>query len=61
MQSKKILRCGNNKYYVIGQDSHFIVRRQDWIEETFIGYAHDMAEAIALIRNDARSVQIRAA
>ena len=61
MESKQIFRCGNYKYYVIGQNACFVVRRQDWMEETFIGYARDIAEAMVLIRHDARSVEIRAA
>lgn len=58
---KQTFRCGNNKYYAIEQNGCFIVRRQDWIEQTFIGYARDIAEAMTLVRRDARSVEIRAA
>lgn len=61
MERKQTFRCGNNKYYAFEQNCCFIVRRQDWIEQTFVGYARDIAEAMALIRHDARSSQIRAA
>jgi len=61
MGYEHIFRCGNSKYYVIEQNSFFIVRRQDWIEWTFIGYTRDIAEAVALIKSDAKSSKIRAA
>jgi hypothetical protein len=61
MESRQIFRCGNYKYYVIGQRACFVVRRQGWMGETFIGYARDIADAMTLIRHDARSVEIRAA
>jgi hypothetical protein len=61
MEYKQIFRCGDRKYYVSEQSGYFIVRRQDWIERTFVGYAQDIAEAIALIEQDARSNEIRAA
>jgi hypothetical protein len=61
MEDQQTFRCGNSKYYVIGQNGCFIVRRQDWIERTFIGYASDIAEAMTLISKDSRSSLIRAA
>jgi hypothetical protein len=61
MEFKQTFRSGNNKYYVVGQNGCFVVRRQDWIETTLVGYARDIAEAMALIRRDSRSGDIRAA
>lgn len=51
--------CGNSKYHVIERDGCFIVRRQDWLAGTFIGYARDIAGALALIRRNAGSGTIR--
>ena len=61
MESEQAFTCGNSKYYVTRRDGFFIVRRQDWMARTFIGYGHDLAEAMMLIRYDARSSRIRAA
>jgi hypothetical protein len=61
MECERTFRCGNSKYYVIEQGSVFIVQRQDWIERTFIGYTRNIAEAMALIRRDSRSGEIRVA
>jgi hypothetical protein len=61
MYDKQIFRCGNSKYYVSEQNGYFVVRRQDWIERTFIGYAQGIAEAMSIIKRDAGSNQIRAA
>jgi hypothetical protein len=61
MEDIQTFRCGNSKYYVIKRDGCFIVRKQDWIETTFIGYARDLAEAMAFIRRDSRSSRIVAA
>ena len=60
MEFNQTFRCGNKSYHVIGSSGYFIIRRLDWIERIFIGYARDVAEAMALIRRDARSGQIRA-
>jgi hypothetical protein len=61
MEYEQTFICGNSKYYVTKRDGFFIVRRQGWIARTFIGYSHDLAEALALIRHDAQSSGIRAA
>ena len=61
MESEQAFTCGNSKYYVTRRDGFFIVRRQDWMARIFIGYGHDLAEAMMLIRYDARSSRIRAA
>jgi hypothetical protein len=59
MESERAFSCGNSKYYVIECSGCFIVRRQDWLTRTFIGYAHDIAEALTLIRQNAGSSTIR--
>ena len=61
MEYNQTFRCGNSKYYVTERNGCFVVRRQDWIETTFVGYAGDIAQAMALIRRDARSGRIRVA
>lgn len=61
MEFERAFSCGNSKYYVTEHDGCFIVHRQDWLARTFIGYAHDLAEATALIIRDAKSSRIRAA
>lgn len=61
MEYKHSFKCGNNTYYVTKQDGRFIVSRQGWIEKALVGYARDMAQAMAFIRRDARSGEIRAA
>ena len=61
MESEQTFTCGNSKYYVTKRGGFFIVRRQDWIARVFIGYGHDLAEALTLIRHDAHSGAIRAA
>lgn len=61
MEYKHTFSCGDRRYYVTGQNGCFVVRRQDWIERTFIGYARDIAEAMALIRHDAKSGKVIAA
>ena len=61
MEFEQTFNCSNRKYYVTEHDGCFDVRRQDWFTRTFIGYAHDLAEAMTLIRRDAKSYQIRAA
>ena len=48
-------------YFVVERYGHLIVQRQDWLGRTFMGYAHDLAEATALIRSDARSSRLTAA
>jgi hypothetical protein len=53
--------CGNRKYYVHEAYGRFIVRRQDWLARTFVGYARDVPEALALIKRDAQSTRLRAA
>jgi hypothetical protein len=58
-ESERAFSCGNSKYYVVERGGCFIVRRQDWLTRTFIGYAHDIAEALTLIRQNAGSVTIR--
>ena len=52
---------GNNKYYVTMQYRWFLVKRQGWLGRIFVGYARNMAEAMTLIREDARSGRIVAA
>jgi hypothetical protein len=61
MEDLRTVRCGNSKYYVIERNGFLIVRRQDWLERTFIGFARDIEEVVALIRRDSRSGEIRAA
>ncbi len=61
MASELAFSCGNSKYYVVERYGRFIVQRQDWLGRTFISYARDLAEAIALIEADAGSGRIRAA
>lgn len=61
MESEQTFTCGNSKYYVTKRDGFVIVRRQDWIARTFVGYGRDLAEAMTLIRLDARSSRVRAA
>jgi hypothetical protein len=61
MESEQTFACGNSKYYVTRRDGFFVVRRQDWIARTFIGFGRDLADALVLIRRDARSSGIRAA
>lgn len=61
MESERVFICGNSKYYVIARYGRLLVQRQDWLGRTFITYARDVAEAIALIEADARSSRIRAA
>ena len=61
MAAERALSCGNSKYHMVEAYGYFVVQRQDWFGRTFIGYARDMGEAMALIRSDARSSNIRAA
>ena len=61
MQGDRVLRCGNKKYYVAVSDGFYIVRRQDWLSKTFIGYASDLGSAMDLIKRDAKSTLIRVA
>jgi hypothetical protein len=61
MEHKQTFCCGNNKYYVIEQNGCFVVRRQDWIEQTFIGYARSFGGVMAIIQRDSRSSYIKAA
>jgi len=59
--SERTFICGNGKYYVVEQHGHLIVQRQGWFGRRFVGYAADLAQAIARIETDARCWQIRAA
>ncbi len=61
MASERAFSCGNSTYYVVEGYGRHTVRRQDWVGRTFISYARDLAEAIALIEADAKSYRIRAA
>jgi hypothetical protein len=61
MDFERTYTCGNSKYYVVECHGYFVVKRQDWFHRTFIGYAHDLAEAVTLIELDARSSWIKAA
>jgi hypothetical protein len=61
MDFERTYTCGNSKYYAIECHGYFIVKRQDWFHKTFIGYARDLAQAIALIESDAGSSKIEAA
>jgi hypothetical protein len=61
MASEYTFSCGNSKYYVAERDGYLIVQRQDWLGRTFISYARDVAQAIAVIEADAGSTRIRAA
>jgi hypothetical protein len=61
MDGERTFSCGNSKYYVTTHDGYLDVRRQDWFTRTFIGYAADLAQAMELIKRDAKSYQIRAA
>ncbi len=59
MEYTRTFDCGNNRYEVIGQHGHLVVRRQDWVEKVFIGYAHNIADVMTLIQRDAKSSTIR--
>jgi hypothetical protein len=61
MQIERAFRSGNKKYYVVISEGFYVVRRQDWLSKTFIGYANNLAEAMELIKQDAKSSAIRAA
>lgn len=61
MECTYSFKCGNNTYYVTKQDGRFIVRKQGWIEKGLVGFAYDMMDAMALIRRDAKSGEVRAA
>jgi hypothetical protein len=61
MASERAFICGNNKYYVVERYGRLIVQRQDWLNRTFVSYARDVAEAVAIIEADARSGRILAA
>ena len=61
MASERTFSCGNNKYYVVESYGQFIVQRQDWFGRAFVGYASDLAEAIARIEADAQCWQVRSA
>lgn len=60
MASEHAVSCGNNRYYIITYFGCFIVQRQDWFERTFVGFARDIAAAMALIHKDAKSGRILA-
>ncbi len=60
MEHTHTFDCGNSRYEAIGQHGYLVVRRQDWVEKVFIGYAHDIAEVMSLIQRDAKSRTIRA-
>jgi hypothetical protein len=59
--AERAFTCGSSKYYAVEQHGYLIVQRQDWLGRTFIGYARDLADAIARIESDAKCWQIRAA
>lgn len=61
MTPERAFSCGNNKYYVVDCYGLLIVHRQDWLDRTFIGYARNYAEAMALMQSDAKSGRVRAA
>jgi hypothetical protein len=61
MASERVFTCGNGKYYVVEEYGRLLVQRQGWLSRTFIGYARDLAEAMALIRTDAGSGRLTAA
>jgi hypothetical protein len=61
MTAERVFRCGISKYYAVVCHGYLIVQRQGWFERTFIGYARNLGEAVALIKSDARSSRIRAA
>lgn len=58
MASEYAFSCGNSKYYVVPEYGRLVVQRQDWLGRTFIGYAADIAQALALIKSDARSSRL---
>jgi len=53
--------CGTAKYYTVECSGLLIVQRQDWLGRSFIGFARDLGEAMALIRRDARAGRVIAA
>jgi hypothetical protein len=60
MNFERAFSCGNNKYYVTEHNGYLVVQRQDWLKRAFLGYARDIAAALALITHDARSSEIKA-
>ena len=61
MELERAFGCGTSKYYVVDRHSRLVVYRQGWLGRSFVSYARDLAEAIALIETDAGCYQIRAA
>jgi len=59
--AERAFTCGTGKYYVTECCGTFIVQKQGWFGRSFVGYARDVAEAIARIESDAQCWTVRAA
>ena len=59
--AERAFTCGTGKYYVTECCGTFIVQKQGWFGRSFVGYARDVAEAIARIESDAHCWTVRAA
>lgn len=61
MATERAFTCGTGKYYVTECNGTFVVQKQGWFGRTFVGYGHDLAEAILRIETDAHCWTVRAA
>lgn len=61
MATERVFSCGNSTYYVVQWYSYFMVYRQGWLGRIFVGYARNLADAVARIERDAHCWQIKAA
>jgi hypothetical protein len=59
--AERAFTCGTGKYFVTERSGTFIVQKQDWSGKSFVAYARDLAEAIALIEADAHCWTVRPA